>query len=198
MSQLLDRDVSQIAFYRRVFEEARDERNPLLERVKFLGILGAGADDFIASTDGGKPELDAMLAEARAYLRSELRPRLQAYGIDFFRYADLKVDERADADRYFADSIEPVLVPLGFDAARPFPHIAGRSIALAVVISRNGDEHFACVEIPLSLPPFVTLDATGRRRFVWLHEVVAANLGSILPGASRLDVYPFRIVRDNR
>src|SRR5574338_202628 len=176
-SLFLNRELSLLAFQWRVLSEAQDANNPLLERVKFLSIVGSNLDEFFmvrvaglqqqlkagiieASSDRMTPaqQLEAinanyqrLLVESYACL-TELLAELEREGIRVIDYADLSDSQRATADRYFSETIFPVLTPLAFDPGRPFPHISNLSLNLAVLIrDPGGDEHFARVKVPDSL-----------------------------------------------
>jgi polyphosphate kinase len=210
----LDRDLSLIEFHRRVLEEARDEANPLLERVKFLSIVGTIVDEFYVTRYAelvGKTrsahleridtEIGSLLSEARAYLRDQLAPALRGEGIHLVAYGELQPKERAEVESYFAHSVMPLLMPLGFDAARPFPHITGRTNALAVIVRHAGEERFACVQVPEAVPGLVPFhwrqgQATLEQGFIWLDEVVSENLAALFPGADVVEVHPFRVYRN--
>ena len=221
----LDRDLSLIEFHRRVFDEARDEANPLLERVKFLSIVGTIIDEFavtryaeLAGGDVRAPraahlgridaEITDLLAEARSYLREDLVPTLAREGIHLLDCTDLQPTERADVESYFTESVLPLLMPLGFDAARPFPHVSSGTLALAVVVRGAGQEHFACVQVPEAIPalvrfPWRRAEAAGSRArasleqgYVWLDQVVAEHLTAAFPGMQIVQVHPFRVFRD--
>ncbi|MBI1786626.1 MAG: RNA degradosome polyphosphate kinase, partial [Acidobacteria bacterium] len=171
----LDRDLSLLEFQRRVLDEARDENNPLLERVKFLSILGSNLDEFFMVRVAGHKqriaagvvELDvegphpashlqrirsvvsAILSEARQLLHQKLIPALSRAGIHLLNYQDLTDRLRAEVDQHFAESILPILTPLAFDPVRPFPHISNLSLNLAVLLrDRKGRERFAQVKVP--------------------------------------------------
>jgi len=111
-----DRDLSLIAFQGRVLEEARDERNPLLERVKFLGILGQNLDEF-AMTRGAEwapankgriiRGMQALLDDGALLLNRHLVPALASSGIHLVEYEALTVEERAEVDARFAADILP-------------------------------------------------------------------------------------------
>ena len=112
------------------------------------------------------------------------------------------------ARRYFAEIIFPVLTPLAFDPGRPFPHISNLSLNLAVLIrDAGGDERFARVKVPDSLPALVPLHSPAqtaskrsrtRRKesYVWLEEVMAANLDALFPGMEIVEAHPFHVTRD--
>ncbi len=180
----INRELSLLAFQRRVLEEAEDDRNPLLERVKFLAIVGSNIDEFFmvrvaglleqveagildAGPDGMNPgaqlvtirrEVKKLLAEAHRCLAGQLLPALQSEGIQILDYSALSPEQLAFAKAYFSEVIFPVLTPLAFDPGRPFPHISNLSLNLAVLIrDSKGVEHFARVKIPDSLPQFIPL-----------------------------------------
>ena len=140
--------------------------------------------------------------------RRELVPELQRSGIRVLDYADLTDDQRTVADAFFRETVFPTLTPLAFDPGRPFPHISNLSLNLAVVL-RDGEgvEHFARVKIPDSLPQFVpvrsapkpksrTKVVTKEQSFVWLEQLVRANLGSLFPGMEIVQAHPFHVTRD--
>src|SRR5712691_2499327 len=164
----INRELSLLAFQRRVLEEAEDAGNPLLERVKFLAILGSNLSEFfmvrvaglIAQVDAGtvevgpdrmspaaqliaiRREVKKLNADARRCLLDSLLPALAEAGIQILDYAALDERQRATADLYFQETIFPVLTPLAFDPGRPFPHISNLSLNLAVLIKDGqGTEH---------------------------------------------------------
>jgi len=231
-SLYLNRELSLLAFQHRVLEEAEDESNPLLERVKFLSILGSNLDEFFmvrvaglaaqmeagtleVGPDGMSPraqlvairrEVKKLLNEARRCLE-RLSPALIAQGIFIHEYADLSPAQRERAEKYFNETVFPVLTPLAFDPGRPFPHISNLSLNLAVLIrDQHGHEHFARVKVPDSLPQLVPVSAPGKphakggrpRRLdlVWLEQVIAAHLSVLFPGMEILESQPFHVTRD--
>ncbi|HUG36485.1 MAG TPA: polyphosphate kinase 1, partial [Candidatus Limnocylindrales bacterium] len=137
-------------------------------------------------------------------------------GIHLVDYASLSPEEAAALDRYFLDTIFPVLTPLGFDPGRPFPHISGLSLNLAAIVKdRRGITHFARIKVPDTLPPLVPIDlpkggrAPGRpaglppappaesgQRFVWLEQLIRGNLSALFPGLEIVAAHAFRITRD--
>ena len=233
-SLYLNRELSLLAFQRRVLEEAQDETNPLLERVKFLSILGSNLDEFfmirvaglMRQVEAGTPEvspdglsaaeqLDAirtevanLLATAHKVLRRQLLPALEKAGIKIREYSQLSGPQKARAEKYFNETVFPILTPLAFDPGRPFPHISNLSLNLAAQIrDADGLEHFARVKVPATLPQLVSVDPPHKRStkdsrgaktqtFVWLEDVMAANLGLLFPGMEVLAAYPFHITRD--
>jgi polyphosphate kinase len=180
----LNRELSQLEFFRRVLEEAKDASHPLLERVKFLAIVGSNLDEFFMvrvaglkqqiaagvvelSLDGLTPAeqlaairkaVSKLLAEARDCYQDDLLPTLAEAGIHILGYPDLDHRQQAYVKKYFAQVVFPVLTPLAFDPGRPFPHISNLSLNLAVLIrDPSGNERFARVKVPGTLPRLVPL-----------------------------------------
>jgi polyphosphate kinase len=219
-SLYLDREMSLLAFQRRVLGEARDLRNPLLERAKFLAILFSNIDEFFMvrvallnqKVDSNKNdaaatehlerignELRKLLAEAYGVWR-ELDLALSQAGIDIREYRNLTEKERDTLDTYFHDVVYPVLTPLAFDPGHPFPHISNLSLNLAVIVKDlNGARKFARVKIPDTFPSLVNAsqtDANSPQTFVWLEQLIRANLQSLFPGLEIVEAHPFRVTRD--
>lgn len=185
-SPYLNRELSWIEFNRRVFEEARDPRNPLLERIKFLSIFASNLDEFFMirvsgikqqiganvqkqSHDGLTPTeqlaslrqaLLPLIEQERNLFFNDLMPRLSEQGIHLLNMSDLNKQQRAWVADYFQHQVFPVLTPLAFDSSRPFPFISNLSLNLAVVIQEpeKGDV-FARVKVPEVLPRLVALPA---------------------------------------
>ncbi|HJW76491.1 MAG TPA: polyphosphate kinase 1 [Thermoleophilia bacterium] len=186
----LNRELSLLKFQARVLDEARDPRNPLLERLKFLGIVGSNLGEFFMvriaglkqqvragvterSGDGRTPA--ETLAEAREggfelmrqarEVYADLARELADAGIHILNYDELSDDERRAADEYYTSVVFPVLTPLAFDPGRPFPHISNLSLNLAILLRNpEGEEMFARVKIPKTLPRLVPVcpDGAGR------------------------------------
>ena len=231
-SYYINRELSMLAFQRRVLEEVRDERNPLIERVKFLSILGSNLGEFFMvrvaglrqqveagvadlSADGMTPaeQLVAcrelahqLMYEARDSWVSEILPQLAEAGVHIHDFDTLGEAQRTAAIAYFERGVFPVLTPLAFDPGRPFPHISNLSLNLAVLLRDENDQQlFARVKVPSSLPRFATVPApkglsaaakTRRYDFVWLEQLIAANLGELFPGMTSVGTYAFRVTRD--
>jgi polyphosphate kinase len=228
----VNRELGLLAFQERVLAEAQDEGNPLLERVKFLSIVGSNLDEFfmvrvaglIAQVDAGsveagpdgmspsaqlvaiRREVKKLLVDAHRCWR-DLSSALNLAGVHVLNYSDLSEKQQRTAEAYFRETVFPVLTPLAFDPGRPFPHISNRSLNLAVLIRDNeGQDRFARIKVPGTLPQFVPLDRHPKRtakrslrkdlNFVWLEQVIAANLESLFPGMNVVESHPFHITRD--
>jgi polyphosphate kinase len=224
----VNREVSLLAFQHRVLEEARDESNPLLERVKFLSIVGSNLDEFFMvrvaalkqQIDGGIQEpggpdgftpIQALEKIREEYLqllalshetRESLFSELSRHGIRVPSYAELTPAQRDFADDYYRRVVHPVLIPLAFDPARPFPHISNLSLNLSISIHVPGSKQpaFARLKIPDTLSQLVPLQAgrgrSGAVSFVWLEEVVRANLPHLFPGREIIESHVFHVTRD--
>lgn len=229
----INRELSLLAFQWRVLEEALDAGNPLLERFRFLAIVGSNLEEFFmvrvaglkrqiesgtpsAGPDGLSPseQLDAvnsevtkLVASAHECLKERLVPELKASGIQLLSHEELSDEQKVEAREYFLKKIFPVLTPLAFDPGHPFPHISNLSLNLAVLIrTPAGEERFARVKIPDSLPQLIPLGKIDGSRssviqckpntYVWLDELIRANLGELFPGMTMLEAYPFHVTRD--
>ncbi|GAB4528198.1 MAG: polyphosphate kinase 1 [Anaerolineales bacterium] len=180
----INREVGLLNFQFRVLEEAQDPTTPLLERIKFIAILGSNMDEFFMvrvgglqllaesgvlelSNDGLTPaeqladirKLAANLMEAqRTCLQKEILPALREQGIFLLDYDELNETQKNNADRYFHEVVFPILTPLGFDPGHPFPHISNLSLNLGVLIrTPDGNKHFVRIKVPNTLPRLVPL-----------------------------------------
>jgi polyphosphate kinase len=141
----------------------------------------------------------------------DLLPKLRQAGVSVLDYEDLKGKQRKLLRKYFEEEIFPVLTPLAFDPGHPFPHISNLSMNLAVVI--NDPLHgrrFARLKVPGTFPRLVPIPSEEKAEeyerlglgelmttnFVWLEQVVTANLDVLFPGVEIEAAYPFRVTRD--
>ncbi len=147
--------------------------------------------------------LKPMLRDVRELLQNELLPGLAKVGVKIYNFDELNSKQRASANQFFMNEVFPVLTPLAFDPGRPFPHISNLSLNLAVrVYSPEEGEHFARLKVPNSLPRFVPVPHAGsklpykRFHFVWLEQLIIANLKNLFPGLEILEAYPFKVTRN--
>ena len=223
----LNRELSWIEFNRRVFEEAKDSRHPLLERVNFIAIFGTNLDEFIMirlaglkdqiaahgsmrSPDGltaaqqlaaVRKRLAPLVQEVRLYWRNELLPLLAEQHIHVLDYEQLDKQQRSAIRTYFEHEIFPVLTPLAVGQGHHFPLISNLSLNLAVVLTDSSyREFFARLKVPPSLPRLlpvsIELEESQMTAFVWIEQVIAANLDMLFPGFEVWESYVFRILRD--
>ncbi|HEX6387756.1 MAG TPA: polyphosphate kinase 1 [Anaerolineae bacterium] len=147
-----------------------------------------------------------LLEEAMTCWHKHLLPELAEAGIHVLNHRDLKKRQQRKLSDYFEREIFPVLTPLVFDPGHPFPHISNLSLNLAVVIQdpKVNETHFARVKVPSTLPRLVPLNPLDPdellppavQKFVWLEQVIAANLDRLFPGMDIVAAYPFRVTRD--
>jgi polyphosphate kinase len=230
----VNRELSLLEFQRRVLEEAQDPSNPLLDRVKFLSIVGSNLDEFfMVRASGLKKQISAgivdlppdgmtpaeqmaairkiasqLMVQARECFHNDVLPLLDKAGVHVLEYDQLDDKQRLSVSKYFDEVVFPVLTPLAFDPGHPFPHISNLSLNLAVLIcDQHDEEHFARIKVPDTLPRFVPIKrSSGSTRrdgtppyhhyFVYLEQVIAANLDKLFPGMEILETHPFRVTRD--
>src|SRR5678815_5013539 len=216
-----NRELSWLEFNARVLNEAFDERNPLLERLKFLSIFSTNLDEFYmvrvaglrrqiaagmqaVAPDGMSPndQLDAiharvtqLMEKGRVLLHDDLLPALAAHDVKLIDVDSLNGEEWKTIADFFEAQVFPVLTPLAVDPSHPFPYISNLSLSLAVQLKdpETGSVEFARVKVPRSLPRWVP---TGvKHHFVPLERVIAANLSALFPGMDIVSSSVFRVTR---
>jgi polyphosphate kinase len=161
----LNRELSLLKFHARVLEEAFDERNPLLERLKFLSIFNSNLDEFFMirvsglkqeieeqinalSADGQTPEQQLSKVREQILLLTEqqskcwledLRPRLAKDGLEVASYESLTIHEKEILNNYFFEHVFPILTPLAVDPSHPFPYISPLSVNLCLIVEPPED-----------------------------------------------------------
>ena len=204
--------------------QARDSSQPLLERVKFLAIAANNLDEFhmvglasllrqwrsgvdTISPDGLEIEervetvrhTTGQMLDAFGTCWEELQPLLAEHEVHFLERKSYTPDVHVFLKQYFNASICPVLTPLAFDPGHPFPYISNRSRNLAVVVRHRHRTKFARVKVPHTLPRFIELPramTAGQRTFVFLEDVIKANLHELFPGVDIVTAHLFRVIRD--
>jgi polyphosphate kinase len=218
----LNRELSQLDLIQRVFELAADPAEPLLERVKFCGIVSSILDEFfmvrvsglhdqviggaaVRTADGRTSQqtldeirtrvLELTAAQARLWA-DDLCPALAAEGIVIARVKDAKDDELAELERIFTGHIFPVLTPLAVGPGQPFPYISGLSLSLALMVRdpEAGEERFARVKVPEGLQRFVRVGERGLH--VPLEDVIGHFLDRLFPEMEVTEQVAFRLTRD--
>jgi polyphosphate kinase len=220
-ARFLNRELSWLAFNRRVLSLAEDAERRLLERVRFLAISAHNLDEFFqvrvaglaAQLDSGvnltspdglvageqlrliRPEVEALVARQEELFSKSLVPELAAAGIELCSFDELREDEQARASVLFDEKIFPVLTPLSVDPAHPFPYISSLSLSLAIVVADpgTGEHRFARVKVPPSLPRWL---AVSPGRYLPVEQVVTAHLALLFPGMEVVSCAAFRVTRD--
>jgi polyphosphate kinase len=220
----LNRELTWLAFNRRVLHEAEDERTALLERVKFVAIVSSNLDEFFMKRIGGlKQQLGAgvqelsvdgrtpeqQLRECEAEVRDikrrkdellrRLRGVLTEAGIRISRYPELSDEERAGVRAWYLENIYPLLTPIGMDPAHPFPFISNLSLNLLVTVHRPAGmqgPRLVRIKVPVGsgIPRLIRIG--DGNHFVPLEDVIANNLDQLLPELEieRWDM--FRVTRN--
>jgi polyphosphate kinase len=221
----INRELSWLAFNHRVLEEAMDATQPLLERLKFAIIVANNLDEFFmvrvaalkhavaegdASSDhaGLTSEKQLSLISERCHemverlyrtVSDEILPALADRGIRIVPIASLEESQRMTLRRHFVDEVLPALTPLASDASRPFPMLSSLSLNLALLLApADGEEQprLAVVQVPARLPRLVRPLGPDGTVYVFLEDIVAAELHALFPGQSVLEAAAFRISRD--
>ncbi|WP_091334946.1 polyphosphate kinase 1 [Allochromatium warmingii] len=223
-SLYLSRELTWLAFNRRVLHEAEDPRTPLLERVKFLAIVSSNLDEFYMKRIGGlKQQIAAgihtagldgrtpaqQLKECQTAVRVfqgdlrrihvELMRELDAYDIRISLYQDLPADARERLREHFRANIFPMLTPLAMDPAHPFPFISNLALNLLVTLRYpSGTEvYMARVKVPVHKDVSKRLIAVdGSRTFVTLEDLIINNLDMLFPGMEFVSCALFRVTRN--
>ena len=222
-ARLFNRELSWLAFNRRVLEEATNAAHPLLERLRFLSISGTNLDEFFMvrvaglkghqlqgvedlSADGmtATQQLDAIAEEADSLVVAQqaewmiLRQALAEEGLEALTEEDLTASESSWLAEYFREQILPVLTPQAIDPAHPFPFIPNGGFSLAFDL-RRGKKQEPVVEIlmiPPTLPRFIRLPG-AKARFIAIERAIRAHFDQIFPGFERVGAGAFRLIRDS-
>jgi polyphosphate kinase len=217
------RDLSWLSFNNRVLNEAKDDRNPLLERLRFLTIFYSNLDEFFMKRVGNlkrhvslgislrnreglpwdqmlkdvRDKVSVLVRDAHDVFEKDIRRQLKNHGIEFLKWEELKEEERVDLHSYFRRQVFPVLTPLSVDPGHPFPFISNLSTSLGVALCypERDEKFFARVKIPRVLPQWVKTNGDGHR-FISLLDLVRANINDLFPAMQILSVMPFRVTRD--
>lgn len=225
----INREASLLEFNRRVLAQAKNPNVPLLERLKFLCISSTNMDEFfevrLASLyelakdpsartlpDKRTPaEAVEMLSNIAHELVNDqyhtlnhiLVPELEKENIRFLRRTHWSEKHKEWIRRYFINSLQPVLSPLGLDPSHPFPRLLNKS--LNFIVSLEGKDAFgrsnglAIVQVPRSLPRIIKLppDATeGENDFVFLSSILHSNVSNLFPGMTVTGCHQFRLTRN--
>jgi polyphosphate kinase len=185
----INRELSWLEFNQRVLDQALDDAHPLLERLKFLAIVGSNLDEFFmvrvatllrneragtgaVSSNGMtvvqqltaiRRRATKMLNDQAACWNDVLRPALAERGIVFLEPDEYTDEIRRALASYFRSEIYPLLTPLAFDPGHPFPLISNRSKNFAVVVRQGRRTKFARVKVPALLPRFVPVPRQSHR-----------------------------------
>lgn len=221
-----NRELSWLSFNERVLEEAIDERNPLLERLKFMAIFSSNLDEFFMVRVAGlkdqvkagynKPENKAgltpreqlekisnlnhriVMLQDRLFTET-LIPMLYHEGFQFLAIEECNGEQINFLRDRFDTYILPVLTPMAIDAYRPFPMLLNKSLNLAVLLKKadSRKDKLAIVQVPGVLTRFIEVpSANGKSQFILLEDVISQFIHKLFIGYSVLSVSPFRVTRN--
>ncbi|MDZ7717932.1 MAG: polyphosphate kinase 1 [Balneolaceae bacterium] len=218
-------EISWLKFNWRVLKLAKDPEIPLLERVKFIGIVCSNLDEFFQKRVGGlKRQIHAgvseltvdghtpseqlqeirkgvkkMIKHYRSCYLEDLVPELHKNGIQIKEYAELDKALQNKADEYFEKQIYPIITPLAVDEAHPFPFISNKSRSLAIKL-RNTETNellFARIKIPANRPRWIELDRTDTNVVLLsVKNLIKEKVNRFFPGVEVLSAHVFRVTRN--
>jgi len=222
----INRELSWLAFNARVLEEAQDETNPLLERVKFLSIFSSNLDEFFmvrvaglrvqafgagASQDVNPDGMSALTQLRRVASRTHelvgqqyecldaVVEELAAEGIEFVEREQIEGNRQLDT--FFRETVFPIITPMAIDPAHPRLRYHNRGLYLAAIMRRRkgwGPKTlFTVIQVPQVLPRLIPLIHDNTHRFVFLEDLIATKLPELFGGFEVQTCAPFRITRDN-
>src|ERR1700685_2152758 len=223
---IFNRHHSWMQFNERVLEEARDGKNPLLERVKFLAITASNLDEFVEvrvagilqqvehgncepGPDGRVPAevLKELAEKIHSFVkaqydcwREELLPALAAESVRVVSWKKLGPAARLYIENYYIKSVEPLLTPVTVDPTHPFPHVLNKALCLAFLLKRKrrgGQTYLGVVTVPRALPRLVLLPAKdGTVEYVFLSDVIQAFANRLYHGYEVLSAAAVRGARN--
>ena len=222
----INRELSWLAFNRRVLEEAEDEGNPLLERVKFLSITASNLDEFVevrvagmvqqiedGYTEGG-PDGLTLLEERNVVSRDmhefvddqyrcwneKLRPALAENGIRVLSIDELDSRARSFVEDYCERELDLLLTPVTVDPAHPFPRVINKALCAAFLLRRRRRSsltYTGVVTVPRALPRLVRLPSEGTDDFIFLTDLVTFHAARMYHGYDIVSSAAFRVTRNS-
>jgi polyphosphate kinase len=222
-----NREISWLAFNRRVLEQARSEKYPVLERVKFLSFVSSNLDEFFEirvaglmqqvdshvnelSVDGLSPrqQLDMVQKLARSLVDDQyecwhklLIPAMKKKGIIFKTQDTLSKTDLEWVRQYFDREVYPVLTPLAIDPTHPFPQIGNKTLNLIVWVHGKGSNldaiHMAIIPVPRILNRVVQIESGSKLKYIFLSDILKIFAHTLFPGYRVRAVYAFRISRNS-
>jgi polyphosphate kinase len=222
----LNREASWLAFNRRVLEEAQDENNPLLERLKFLSITASNLDEFFevrvsglvqqiedGYTEAGPDgltlveERDLVSRETHDFVddqyrcwNEKLRPAMHDRGIRVLGLHELDSRARAFVEEYCERELDLLLTPVTVDPAHPFPRVINKALCVAFLLRRRRRSsltYTGVVTVPRALPRLVRLPSDGTDDFIFLADLVTHHAASMYRGYDIISSAAFRVTRNS-
>jgi polyphosphate kinase len=225
-TNFINRELSWLAFNRRVLEEASDQNNPLLERLKFLSISASNLDEFfevrvaslVQQIEDGYNEGAAdglTLTEERDRINREthdfvdeqydcwnghLRPRLAEHGIRVLGLHELDTAAKSFVEEYCERELDPLLTPVTVDPAHPFPRVINKALCVAFLLRRrrrSAMTYTGVVTVPRALPRLIRLPSEDTDDFIFLADLVAFHAARMYHGYDIVSSAAFRVTRNS-
>src|SRR5947199_908932 len=223
----LNRELSWLKFNQRVLEEADDENNPLLERVKFLSITASNLDEFFEvrlsgllqriedgyttpGPDGLPPEeeLELVIQQTKEFVDAQysawndrLRPALAENNIRILEPGELDTNAADFLDDYCEREVDPLLTPITIDPAHPFPRVVNKALCLAFLLRRrrrSSAVYMGVITVPSSLPRILRVPSSeGTHDHVFLADLVASHAAKMYRGYEIVSAAAFRVTRNS-
>src|SRR6266496_61595 len=222
----INRELSWLQFNRRVLEEAQDENNPLLERLKFLAISASNLDEFFevrvaglvqqiedgyteAGPDGLtlteereaiSEEVHQFVAEQYQTWNDQLRPQLSEKGIRVLALHELDENAREFIEDYCERELDLLLTPVTVDPSHPFPRVINKALCVAFLLRRRRRSsltYTGVVTVPRALPRLVRLPSEGTIDFIFLHDLVSFHAARMYTGYDIVSSASFRVTRNS-
>ena len=225
-SLYINREASWLAFNRRVLEEANDERNPLLERVKFLAITASNLDEFFevrvagllqrieeGFVDSGPDALTAqqerelISRETHAFVEAQydtwnnkLLPALERENIHVLGLNDLDAEQDAFINEYCQKEVDPLLTPVTVDPAHPFPRVLNKALCIALLLKRKRratGTYMGVITVPRVLPRLVRLPSRSGADYIFLADLLVYHAARMYRGYDIISAASFRVTRNS-
>ncbi len=219
----VNRELSWMDFNARVLEEAFKKENPVMERVRFIGITASNLDEFFMVRVAGVKEqidLNYRITDPSGLTPEELFPTLsdkihsfvekqyscytrsllaalKRVGIRFLSTDELDEEQQRYVSDYFSKVLFPVLTPLAVDRSRPFPFLANKSLNIAVRLKEESESFFAVIQVPGILSRFLRVPSSSGTCYILLENVIIQNLKALFELNEICSACPFRITRDS-
>src|SRR5215475_8376609 len=222
----INRELSWLQFNRRVLEEAQDECNPLLERLKFLSISASNLDEFFevrvaglvqqiedGYTEAGPDgltlveERDAIAEEIHQFVgeqyqtwNDQLRPQLSEKGIRVLARHELNAKAREFVEQYCERELDLLLTPVTIDPAHPFPRVINKALCVAFLLRRrrrSSTTYTGVVTVPRALPRLIRLPSEGTIDFIFLADLVTHHAARMYHGYDIVSSAAFRVTRNS-
>ena len=225
-SLYINREASWLAFNGRVLEEANDERNPLLERVKFLAISASNLDEFFEVRVAGllqriedgfidsgpdaltaQQERELIARETHQFVQAQydccnkkLLPALARENIRVLDLKELDPEQVQYIDAYCETEVDPLLTPVTVDPAHPFPRVLNKALCIGLLLRRKrraAGSYIGVITVPRVLPRLVQLPSKSGAHYVFLADLLTHHAARMYRGYEIASVASFRVTRNS-